>query len=676
MKSETPAPTDLDALVAALAGREMVVVAPHGTVNTGLVAGDQRQVVCTPTGRDRPAGPLRQGPVRAEYLKAARRCFVPPPSFADGLAILDSGVAVLVGERGTGRESHALNLLAHGSDNPVLVQVDGAVNISRWAPRTQGVQGYLMMEPRDPFALRAWDLSRLEEPLAKAGARLVIVLADAPGLVGTLGDRLGMSIVRHLPPAPRMVFTAHLANGCSGEEKLSQCLGALEAGLLDELLPDGLPPRHAARAAAAVLRRGIAGRPVGSQVLGELARSEGHEVVYRAQSDPILLAHLLSVCVYGGLPRSVVTEGAEALLRLARPLGKDMPVALSPRVPSTRDVRKRPLLDTLRRIGAHCVPCVRDDEAMDTVSFLWPSMGEAVWEAVCRDHADVLPLLHSWLAVPDQETEQIERAGRAVAAIAMATGGRSMELLPRLASAPSLLAPQVAAWCLATVADGTPAARTGADLLEQWSVSTQAPLRHAVAYACHVTRGGLTEERALLLLQRLVETLSDDVDDLSIAMIEAALVQRFTLGDSRARAIVLDRMRDWAESDGVLGLLAAIAFPSMAGTDLRWWSEGILADVELTSCAVQLAGHALNESFTFPPMRDALLAWCDAVTGADHNTRALRRVFDGLVDARQPGTLRLLLAIDREPDAVPGKELAAGALADWRSQTTPTSNSE
>ncbi|MEV0120516.1 hypothetical protein AB0I16_02990 [Streptomyces sp. NPDC050703] len=668
MTSETPRIGDLDALVATLNDRKMVVVAPHGTVNTGLVTGDQRQFVSTSAEGGTATASMRQGPVRAKYLKTVRRRFVPPPGFPDALAALESGIAVILGEPGTGRETHALNLLAHNEEEPVVVQVDGDINLSRWGPRAQGVHGYLVMEPLDPFALRAWDLSRLETRLAEAGARLIIVLADAPGLAGTLEDHLGIPVIRHHTPDPRKVFTAHLADDCR-KEACEQWLRALEPGRLDELLPEGLPPRHAAQAAEAVLRLGVTGGVSGAEVLRHLTRVEGAEVVARAQKDPALLAQLLSISVYGGLGRDVVSERAGKLLQLAGSEANQGSAAQGAHGPSSGDTRRRPLTETLRLLGAHRVQGAAE-RATDTVSFYWPAMSGAVWEALCGDDTDLVPLLHTWLAGPGHETDQIERAGQALAAVAVVTGGRSLELLSDLASAPTSQASEVAAWCLGTAVQDPAAAGAAAHLLEQWSVATEAPLRKAVAYACRSDRGQVTDEQALRLLQRLMETPADDTGDLSvITSIVEALVQRFETGDSGARVTVLCRMRDWTETDDVPGLLAALTFPALAATDPAWWSDRIRADTEVAASTVRLAGHALNEAVTFMDMRDALLLWCSEAEGVEHRAQVLSGLLDALVDARQPGFLRWLLAVERGPDEMPGKEPAALALNAWRANT-------
>ncbi|OYP14353.1 hypothetical protein CFC35_07330 [Streptomyces sp. FBKL.4005] len=67
MTTEVGSDDVLDTLLPELArDKSMLVVAPHGTVNTGTVHGDQRYAV---TDSPAPGGPgvppVRQGPVRA-----------------------------------------------------------------------------------------------------------------------------------------------------------------------------------------------------------------------------------------------------------------------------------------------------------------------------------------------------------------------------------------------------------------------------------------------------------------------------------------------------------------------------------------------------------------------------------------------------------------------------------
>ncbi|GGX09811.1 hypothetical protein [Streptomyces noursei] len=664
---------DLNALVAALASEQrMVVVAPNGTVNTGLVTGDQRQVVATSTSGGSATGPMRQGPVRAKDLKSARRRFVPPPGFENALTALDSGISVLVGEPGTGRETHGVNLLAHGREEPVLVQVDGAVDLSRWEPWPQGVHGYLVMEPPDPFALRAWDLSRLEAPLAKAGARLLIVLADASGLATTLEDHLGTPVLRHLPPDPRKVFTAHLAEFCPDKDMRAQLLRSLGPRLFDELLRAELPPRYAAQAAGAVARLGASAAPSCATVLHALAHAESMELVARAQEDPELLAHLVSLSVYDGLDRGVVVEQAAELLALANAGREQWPGAQRLRNQGGRQqvgaARQRTLPEILRAIGAHRGQQPGRD-ATDPVSFFWPTVGDAVWEVLCRDHTDLLPLFHTWLAGTGSEPVHVARAGKAIAAMAVATGGRTLRFLRHLALVPWPSAAEMAAWCLGATARDPATAAKAEDLLEQWSVAPEAALRKAVAYACRSDHGHFTSGQALRLLHQLVETLTDDAGDVSVvAVVAEVLMERFMVGDSRARGAVLARMWGWAGSGGVPSVLAARAFPAMAGTDLSWCGSQIVADAETAACMVHLTGHALNEATTYAFMREVLLTWCCGADDAAQPDPGLEELLKGLTQAREPGFLRWLLAVERGPDSMPGKVLAERLLTVWRSK--------
>lgn len=702
MASEPLRGGDLDTLVSALAGgRKTVVVAPNGTVNTGLVTGDQRQIVTAPVPGTPAAGPARQGPVRAKDLRTARRRFVAPPGFGDALAALDSGISVLVGAPGSGRETHALNLLAHGRDEPVLVQVDGAVDLSRWVPRPQGVHGYLVMEPPEPFALRPWDLSRLEATLTEAGARLLIVLPDTPGPATALEERLGTPVVRHLPPDPREVFAAHLADVCSDDGARRRLLRALGPDIERELLPRGLPPRHAAQAAATVARLGATGGSSCAGVLRTLARAEAAELVAQVQDDHPLLAHLISLSVYGGLDREVVTDRAADLLRLMDP-GRPREPGADPERPagsrpggdagrhqaepgeaSREDPaaghrpdtphRRRSLPGILRALGAQATRRSGTDPT-DTVAFFWPAVGDAVREALCRDRADLLPLLHVWLAGTGEGPEQAERAARAVAAMARATGGRTLDLLRPVASAPWPSAVEVAARSLGAAARD-PATTAGATaLLDRWSGTTEAVLRRTVAHACRPELGGLTARQALDLAGRLMETPCDDVMPV-LTLLQGALVRHFALGDTATRAVLLARLTEWADDDGVPGLLAALTFPLLAGTDPAWWGRRIVDDPSCASATVGLAGHALDEPSSYPAMRDVLFAWSCEADGTPPLGAALEELLTGLAAARQPGFLRWLLAVGRTPDALPVKDLAARLLTTLHGRpTAPTTD--
>ncbi|MFJ8160455.1 hypothetical protein ACIRBY_05935 [Streptomyces sp. NPDC096136] len=650
----------------------MTIVAPNSTLNTGLVTGGQRHTVSTSPSGDPGTAAMRQGPVRPEGLKAMRRRFVPPPGFDAALAALDSGVCLLVGAPGTGRETVALNLLAHGTKDPVLVQIDGATDLTRWGPPSRGVHGYLMMEPSDPFSLRAWHMARLEALLAQTQARFLIVLADVPSLVTTLADQLGMPVLHHLPPDPRRVFAAHLAEACPHEEVRAGLLASLGPRLAEELLPADLPPRYAAQAAEAVARLGVTHGVSPDDVLDVLTRAEASELVARVLEDPVLFAHLSSLSVFGGLERAVVVRQAAELLELAGGGSEPRP---DERIPARRPgwqqstaTPQRPLSDILRLLGARCTPQA-EPGAGDTASFFWPAVGEAAWRVLCREHTDLLPLMHAWLARTEEEEDQIQRAGQALQAMAVATGGRSLDFLRELALAPRPAAVEVAAWCLAAATGHRTVTARAADLLEDWSAASETVLRRAVAYACRVDCGGLSAQSAFCLIQRVMGTLSEEEEDVVVGVALAeALLRRFEAGDTAARATILGGMCDWIAFDGAPCQWAALLFPLMAGADLAWCDSQIRSGSSTTSAIVALTAHALNESVAYASMRDVLLMWCHEAHAVARPHTGLEDLLAHLVDSRQPGFLRWLLAAARNPDGTPGRDLAGSLLHVWRSK--------
>ncbi|GGZ37204.1 hypothetical protein GCM10010387_34140 [Streptomyces inusitatus] len=666
---------DFDAFLAALsAGKEMVVVAPNGTVNTGMVTGGQRQIVTTTPNEESPgASPMRQGPVRAKDLRTARRRFVPPPGYEGALATLEAGIAVLVGPPGTGRETHALNLLAHGREEAVLYQIDGAVDLTQWGPHPHRVQGYLVMEPQNLFKLRPWDLSRLELTLAEAGAHLLIVLTDSPGLTSAVTEHLGIPVLRHLPPDPRMVLAAHLKDVCTDQQKRTWILRSLASGLLDEMLPSELPPRRAAQAAEALTRIGIAESDTSTEVLYDLGRTEASELMARAREEPQLLAHLLSLGVYGGLERAVVSERAADLLKAAGSGWEHVPTVqiLLRRADESQGsgARQQLLPEAWRALGVRCGPRAGTD-GPDIASFYWPTTAEALWEVLCREHEDLSPLIHAWLAGTGKDPHHIERAGWTAAAMAAATGGRTLILLHHLVLSSWPPAAEIAARCLGLVARNPAAGLRAGELLNQWSVATEAPLRKAVAYACRPDLDGPMPEQSLELIDRLMGTLVGDSGDVDVAAsITEVLVLCFRAGDARTKGAHLDRMRDWAALDGIPGLIVAHVFPLMAEADLSWCGDRVLAGGEAASGMVRLTGHTLNEPSTYATMRDVLLDWCRKADEASEPDPALTELLEGLTAARQPGFLRWLLAFERSEDVVPSKpskELAMRLLALWR----------
>ncbi|MFG3527487.1 hypothetical protein ACGF8B_12140 [Streptomyces sp. NPDC047917] len=657
--------------------RGMLVLAPNGTVNTGVVQGDQRNVSSSGAILDGPGTPVRQGPVRAKDLQDARRRFVPPATFAAGLVALESGILFLVGEPGTGRLTLALNLLAHRHDDPTLIRIDGAVDLARWRPRPHGVHGYLVMKPSAPFTLRPWELSDLEAALAAADAHLVVVVPDVPGPTRFLERDFGGQVVRHRPPDPAEVFATHFADSCPDPRDRARILEPLGPDFLSSVLPAGLPPGYAARAAETVCRPGAVGaaRPA-EEVPARLASAEAQELLARAEHDPELLTHLFSVCVYGGMDRDIVVERAAGLLAAAHPApdtGSLGPGRREPTgEPEFRLVRQRPLRDVLRDVGAHCVPGNGAGNGPETVAFFWPAVGEAVWDVVCREHTELLPLLHGWLGGTGTTVQEIERAGRAMAGMVVRTGGRTLGLVQELALSTGGPGFEVAAHSLGTAAIEPGVAHKVHGLLQEWSDAPDPTLRSAVAYACRRDLGGVAAEHTLRLLHGAVNRAGDDPGDISVARaVEQTLVQRFAAGESATRETITRHLAAWAQVEDVAGLVACLALPRLVGFDHAWFGGRLLAGGTTASDIAELILRALNEAASYPSMRETLLAWCQGPDEAPRPDPAVEELFVRLVDSRQHGFLRLLLSIERGGDSMPGKDLAARCLTEWRGRNQP-----
>ncbi|MEU2063186.1 hypothetical protein [Streptomyces sp. NPDC013455] len=737
MGSETGVEDGIGALLPELARtRATVIVAPQGTVNTGEVHGGQRTVLsgpAVPDGRD--VALVRQGPVRAKDLRAARECFARPAGYAEGLDALDSGVLFVLGAPGTGRQTLALSLLAHGCADPALVQVDGRVELAHWRPRARGADGYLVMDLSDPLALRSWDVADLEAHLARAGARLVVVLEEAPGLARALEDRLGVRVLRHRPPDPREVFSAHFADLCPDPRERARRRRRLGPDALAALLPPGLPPGRAVQVAEALARSAPDGRVRPAELTARLARTEATRLLAGAEGDPGRTALLFAVCVHEGLDRDTVLGRAAALLGVIGaqrdsvgtigaervPLGATgaqqhpagaigarqhpvgtigaPPVPLgaigsqgdpgaSPPTPPQEGSAGRPVLalprfagdfapdgapaplgavaaGRLADVGARCtVP--EDGDRIGTVSFLWPAVSEAVWDEVCRERAEWLPALHVWLGAAGNE-EQAERAGRAVAALAVRTAGRSLELLGNLLRAGPRTAAEVAGRALAAAAGRPPAAGRARTLLDEWSGAPDHTVRSAVVVACRPEAEGLPAEAALRLLRRVVDALGDDEDAAATALqVSGTLVLRFAAGAGGTREAIVRELAAWAHAEDLAGALATLVFPALVTEDWGWFGDRLAAGREAADPVVALVCAALDEAAVFPAMRDALLMWCAGAAGAAERERQLDALFARLVAGRRPGCLRLLMSVERAARTTPGKARAERSLAEWR----------
>ncbi|MBW1595628.1 hypothetical protein [Streptomyces sp. JJ38] len=635
--------------------RSLLVVA-NGVVNAGVVNGGQRYTKVAEAAADEMTAPTRQGPVRSQDLRRARRVFVPPSGHAEGLGALESGLLLLVGAQGTGRRTAALNMLAHGHEKPALVQLDGHTDLVNWRPAPDGVHGYLVMDPADPRALRPWDLANLEQRVTGAGARLVIVLVEEPGLVRALRREHGLPVFRHVPPDPRDVFTAHLTELCPDPGERERRMKALGFDVLSGLLPAELPPGHAVSVAEAVVRSAPEGEPCPGSVTSALAEAEAAELLAVSEEDTEALTLLLSVCAHSGLETSTVMDRAGALRHLL--VTGPNPDAVSTVLPR----RLQP--GVLRRIRTRPVTTPHGDER---VELLWPAVAEAVWDLVCGEHPELLPSLHRWLAMTAEGDEEISQAARVLSGLAARTGGRTLTLMGDVVVPLAPSGPGVAARCLANGLRHTEAGAVARQVLGEWSMAAEPALRTAVAHACGWAGEALASEDVLELLQRVVDR-SDTVETPTCAAVVTALARLFSAGGPEDRRTYVRRLIAWSRGEDVVGRLATRASSALLHADPAWFGEQLRSDGEDADAVLELLVRALNEARSFYAMRDALLGWCSATEQGLTPRPPLEKLFARLVDTRQPGALRLLLSIERSGDATPGRDLAERALAAWHSK--------
>ncbi|MCK8677139.1 hypothetical protein [Streptomyces lichenis] len=645
--------------------QRMEVSAPGGLVNNGVVIGGQHLTAGGPE-KDDPAP--AHGPVRARDLAVRRRRFVRPAAFDAGLSVLETGVLLLAGAPGTGRFTTALNLLAEGHADPRLCQVDGAVDLARWQPSRDRVDGYLVMAPSRSLDLRPWELARLEDRLARAEARMVVVVPRSPGQSGPPRADFSAQVVHHEPPDSAAVFGAHLADLCPARDRRERLLRSLGAEFTSALLPAGLPPRYAARAAEAVVRLSAGGGASHAIVAADLARAEASALMARADGDPEVLSLVLALCVFGGLDRAVIEDRAGALLTLVsveRQRTDDGRSSTSAPA-DTGGSGRRPLPELFRSVGAGCGP-PESGRSGGATGFFWPAVADGVWDAVCGEYAGLLPVLHAWLGGTGTDAEAVDRAGRAAARIAVRTGGRTLELLggPALFTSPGSVL--VAAHALGAATLDPASAESAYRVLRKWSEDPGTAPRTAVAYACRSGTGGLPAGRALVLLHRLTAGPYGGAA-LAPAVVDT-VVERFATGGDADRTSIVHDLADWARGEDSAALVAALAVPALLEAGRDWFRARLLADRPTRECVGELVGHALDETAGHGPMRAALLAWCGEAARTGQGADALDELFGQLLETGRPGFLLLLLWFGRSEDTTPGKDLAERHLKTWRERT-------
>ncbi|MFI1800196.1 hypothetical protein ACH427_22990 [Streptomyces sp. NPDC020379] len=622
---------------------------------------------------------VHEGPIPRTEVEDAAFGFVEPDCFPVAYDELKKGLLFLTGTPGSGRRTLALNLLRRCCGGTTSLRaLDSVTELDRWRPTHPDARGYLMDGLFPSHPLKPGMLGNLRSLLDKAGACMVIVLPDDPHLLRGLEHDLHVRLVRCEPPSPRRVFDKRFEALVPDGSERSRLLGALESGLLQELLAPGLVPAEVAELVSAVVSAD--GNP---DVLGSIqdrlsyrAEEEVPELIGRLRDDPDALAFLLAACVFEGLDHRIVREESDRLLELAAgrlasvvaPTGGEN-VGREPR-PNPDFVFRRPLQELLHAVRAQREPRkIRAEGAyahvVEPVTFVRHRQAEAVLRHVWREYGQLSELLVSWLREVDRNSELTQPVGR-VMGMATAWGGgrRALRHIKALAESERTTSHLIAAHALGIAAEDPVLVAEVRYRLSGWSRARDSNLRATVALACGADFGLSRPDFALSLLRTLVAGVDKEARGSAVRFaVRAAISRLFQAGNER---LVFEQLVEWLadERQGAESLL--VLFPQLL-QDPRWFQQELAGRTECGRQIIDMIRTALNSDVTFDATCWALLRWCDGGRWDEGLARAVEDLFAALASPMEHGALRLFVEVDRsDTEGLAGRDIARQALRGWR----------
>ncbi|MEU6057529.1 hypothetical protein [Streptomyces sp. NPDC047097] len=686
-RPEEAPPSGFDHVLRALGGGPIHVSynnAAHGNINTGSVHGGQA-VGDGPAGDRRRATRVHEGPIPQAEVDAAAFGFVEPDAFRTCLGRLrDDGLLFLSGRPGSGRRTTALNLLRrHCGEDAALRALDSVTELDRWRPDDPDARGYLLdgLFPTRPLGPGV--LGNLRDLLARAGACMVLILPDDdPQLLRTLERDLHISPVPYEPPPPVAVFHQRLAAEVVEEPERSRLLGAVEPGLLDELLVPGVVPHEAVELVSFVVAADGERAALGDvrERLSYRAEERVPPLVDALRDDADGLAFLLSVAVFEGLDHRVVREEAERLLELSE--GRLASVlepteeGKEPR-PNPQFVFRRPLRELLRSVGGRREPReIRAaggfSSAVEPVVFVRQGQREAVLRHVWREYGQLSELLVTWLREVDGRDELTEPVARMMGQAASWGGGRSaLRHIAHLAASERMTGRLIAARALGIAAEDPVLVTEVRHRLGVWAWGRDRNRRATVAYACGSEFGLGRPERALRLLGTLLRGVHSDIpEETGVLMaVQSALVRLHQAGHEQR---VLDQLASWsADMAPDAGPLLSVLPRLLA--EPRWFQSELAEQTARAPVIVALIRAALNSADAFEAVCREVLRWCETARWEPTAAAAVEQLLTALADPMEYGTLRLFVEIERsDPQVATGRGIALRALRDWRTGASRT----
>ncbi|MBR7677731.1 hypothetical protein KDA82_33040, partial [Streptomyces daliensis] len=651
-----------------------VVWAPGGTVNTGSVRGGQHMNSHGAAGSAGKRVESHEGPIPPEEILSACAGFAEPAWFPGALDALRSRLLFLAGAPGSGRRTAGLNLLHRRTSSMALRAVDSDEDLAYWFPTGSGTRGYLVDGLLSAPALKAGVVGELRRRLHDADACMVIVLPDTPGLLRDLERELHVTPIRCIPPPPREVFDARLADAVPDPAGRAALLNRLEPGLLDELLAPELVPAQVAELVNALVASAASDGDTDAADIRDrlsfLAEEEVPDLLKELLHDADCLAFLLAACVFEGLDQRIVREEAERLLALADgrlhavlPPHGTAPGAVSGTAPGTapadadRPPRPNPafvfrhsLRSLLHQVRAECdAKEIRSGPgysyAVEPVRFTRHRQAESVLRHVWREYGQLSGLLTEWLAEVKRDGELTRPVGQVMGMAARWGGGRSaLRHIRTLAKSDRATSRHVAAVALGTAAQDPVVASEVKHWLTEWSWAIGWQLRWTVAHTCGTDFGVSRPDLALRLLRTVVRG-RDDGDESKVELAaRLALAQLFASGN---QALVLAQVAAWADSEGPEAGLSLRTFPGLLASDMDWFCEQLLSEGEFTLPIVALVQRALNDDDLFEATSNTLLHWCRTAAGHELRHEAVVTLLALLAEDMQRGAFRLFVKIDR-----------------------------
>ncbi|NJP66573.1 hypothetical protein [Streptomyces spiramenti] len=661
--------------------RHYYFYAQGGNINTGAMYGDQRVTNGSgePVAEERRTE-TREGPISSREVIDAVNGFAEHLWFPNALTALDQRVLFLVGARGSGRRTAALNLLhRHSGLSFELRALDGDTDLAEWQPK-DSTRGYLVHGTVLLTGLRRGTLAGLRRRLAEANARMVIVLDDEPALVRPLRRDLDVTPFTCVPPPPRAVFDARLRAVVPVPADRERLLASLGAELLDELLAPQLTPAQVSELVHAINDNGDAGPDAEAlrDQLSFLARDEVTELLESVREHPDELAFLLAAAVFEGQDHRIVREEADRLLGLADGrLHHLLPTpgpcedgAAGPAAghrPNPGFALRRSLDDLLRATATSCgEPEIRRGNGftylVEPVRFTRHQQAESLLRHVWRQYSQVAELLADWLGKVPDDPGLAEPVGRAMGrAIVWSGARRSLDHVKGLAGSDTESTRRIAAFALDMAAASPVNASEVKFRLHRWSWIGGWQLRSTVALTCGTPFGVNRPDMAVKMLRGCHRGAQGNERHVA----EAVRWSLDTIFASGAEEIVMSLFLEWQAEGGRDAGTAADLFPGLLGRR-RWFRDQLASGGSFMEPIVDLVHVALARDATFEATAWHLIRWCMEATWEQQLRVAVETLLAALSLRLDRGVLRLFRRIDHDTGDIAGRHIARAALDRWR----------